>query len=165
MPRAEPWSPVRGSVAWRAHAELSGGQEPLRWEGSRLDGRELLVSEGSGRCRGGPESRPPGAFREKRKDPSPHTSDTAPHHRLQGDPRRHYWPISWMGLCRPRGKLTAMAELRPEARTPSSQKPPALTGPTGSTAHLEISENTMPALSVLAVLPPDLLMITAPHVP
>lgn len=39
-------------MAWRAHAELSGGQQPLRWEGSRLDGREILVSEDSGRCRG-----------------------------------------------------------------------------------------------------------------
>lgn len=39
-------------MAWRAHAELCGGQQPPRWEGSRLDGRQLLVSDGSGRCRG-----------------------------------------------------------------------------------------------------------------
>ena len=64
-------------MAWRAHAELSGGQEPPRWEGSRLDGRELLVSEGSGHCRGvgTGESASWGLLGEE-KGPPPHTQAT-----------------------------------------------------------------------------------------
>lgn len=51
-------------MAWRAHTELCGGQEPPQREGRRLDTRELLVSECSGCWMGVGTSQPPGIFQE-----------------------------------------------------------------------------------------------------
>lgn len=71
--------------------------------------------------------------------PLPH-NPLAPHYRLQGESGWHCWPILQMGLWRPSGELPEvtqqpMADLRPETRTPSSQRLPSLTGPVGTTAH------------------------------
>lgn len=53
--------------------ELVAARNALRWEEAGWAGERLLVSEASGRCGGTGESEHSGPFREKRKDPSPHT--------------------------------------------------------------------------------------------
>lgn len=103
-------------MAWRAHTELFGGQEPPQREGRRLDTRELLVSECSGCCMGVGTSQPPGVFQEGETTPTHNLHRSSPQ-----TPRRAGQALPAHitdGTMEIQGKLTASGRVGTRGRDP-----------------------------------------------